>query len=328
MADVSKPAPAVEDIRSFLSDLHQSVIHDIVPLSGGFWSSAYGYRTGNQDLVLRLGTVAEGFEIDHAAMQFNGPDLPVPKVLDIGEAFGHAYAISVRHHGRFLEDLTPQEAGVAGPTIVRLLDALRRLPADTSVPHPQLSVAPNSNLSWRRWLLDALVDDPHHHVSGWRSALASDPKLDKLFRQCERRVGEMVGSCPERRDVVHSDLLHRNVLVADDASSVTAVFSWKCATRGDFLYDTAWCTFWDAWHPGIAAVDVWGRITTSLREGAVEELADAPLRHHCYELQIGASHLGWYAWTGDQDGLQAVAARTELILERGPLAEQAEPHQT
>jgi hypothetical protein len=49
-------------------------------------------------------------------------------------------------------------------------------------------------------------------------------------------------------------------------------------------------------------------------------LADAPQRHHCYELQIGATHLAWNAWAGDEAGLRRVAAHTEMLLERGPLA--------
>jgi hypothetical protein len=54
-----------------------------------------------------------------------------------------------------------------------------------------------------------------------------------------------------------------------------------------------------------------------LRQG---DLEDAQLRHHCYELQIAASHLGWQAWTGDDAELAAVARAAECTLERGPFA--------
>lgn len=94
----------------------------------------------------------------------------------------------------------------------------------------------------------------------------------------------------------------------------------KCSVRGDFLYDVAWCTFWGAWHPGIAAVDVWGRLVADPPDdGDPDALVAAGARHHCYELQIGANHLGWHAWTGDEEQLRAVATRTRDVLERGPL---------
>ena len=30
-----------------------------------------------------------------------------------------------------------------------------------------------------------------------------------------------------------------------------------------------------------------------------DDLRDAEARHACYQLQIGAHHLGWNTWTGD-----------------------------
>jgi aminoglycoside phosphotransferase (APT) family kinase protein len=168
--------------------------------------------------------------------------------------------------------------------------------------------------------MGGFVDDPRRHVSGWRKKLAADANIDALFRSCELRVGELTESCPERDDLVHGDLLHANVLINEDASRVNAVFSWKCSTRGDFLFDTAWCTFWGAFHPGVAAADIFHRI---VREPSIADdpggLDGAAERHHCYELQIGARHLGWNAWVGDQAALEAVAAHTAVILERGPL---------
>jgi hypothetical protein len=72
------------------------------------------------------------------------------------------------------------------------------------------------------------------------------------------------------------------VLVSLDAARVEAVLSWKCSVRGDFLYDAA-------------------------------------ARHHCYELHIGFTHLGWNIWTGNQADLTATARRLAGVLERGPL---------
>lgn len=307
-----------EQVAAFLAGVHGTPVGDLEALDGGFWSSAFGYCVEDRDLVLRLGTVPEGFEMDRAAMAFGRLDLPIPEVLEIGEGLGRSYAISVRHRGRFLETVRPDEADVTGPMIVRTLAALWAVPA-----HPGAAVSwgPGGDRpasTWRGWLTDGLIDDPRRRVSGWRAALARDAHLDRLFGACEQRIGDLVEACPERRDLVHGDLLHGNVLVDEDGSRVTAMFSWKCSVRGDLLFDVAWCTFWGPWHPGIAAADVWTRVTASpsLPHGA---LVDAALRHHCYEFQIGATHLGWNAWTGDEDELRSVAAHIETVLERGPL---------
>ena len=312
-----KPAPTLEEVRAFLAGLHRVTVSRLEALDGGYWSSAFAYRVGDRELVLRLGSVPEGFEMDRAAMAFGGPDLPVPEVLDIGEAMGSAYAISARHHGRFLETVRPDECGAAGPAIVRTLAALRAVPVNPGAPVAWYRQGPPNESTWRAWLTDALVDDPRRRVSGWRKALAADAEIDGLFRACESRVLDLVDACPERRDLVHGDLLNRNVLITEDASRISAVFSWKCSVLGDFLFDVAWCTFWGPWHPGIAAANLWDRVLAS-PSLAGEALADASLRHHCYELQIGATHLGWNAWTGDEHEMRSVAAHTASVLARGP----------
>ena len=122
-----KPDVPIGDIERFLVAWHGRPVDSLAPLPGGFWSAAYGYRVADQDLVLRLGTIPEGFDADRAAMAFDAPDLPVPKIVAIGHAFNVGYAISERHHGRFLEDIQPDESPRAAPMLSGLLRALRTI---------------------------------------------------------------------------------------------------------------------------------------------------------------------------------------------------------
>jgi len=276
--------PDHADVERFLTDLHGERIAEVEPLTGGFWSSAFGYRLGDEELVARFGAQRDGFVADRDAMAYSSPDLPVPEVLDIGDAFDASYAISRRHHGRFLEDMGPEVA----PALSRLLGALRAVPpADGDMP-------------WRENLLERLVVD---QPPGWRERLRAHPDADAAFERAAARLRELIPSLPERRDLVHGDLLHANVLVSEDAARINAVFSWKCSVRGDHLYDTAWCTFWgDVEHAGIA-----GAVDRTLADD------DERLRHHVYELHIGATHLGWHAWTGELEWLEKNVAAVNRL---------------
>ena len=253
-------------------------------------------------------------------MAFDRPGLPVPAVLEIGDAFGGAYAVSVRRFGRFLEDVGAEESAIAGPTIVHLLGAFYGIPTEADASVDWVAADTASARTWRQWLVDGFADTPTRPNHGWRSMLAADDKLDALFRRCRDRVEALLEACPERRDLIHGDLLHGNVLVSEDAARINAVISWKCSVLGDFLFDAAWCDFWGrVAHPGIAAVDVFGRVLAA--PWAVADhaaLVDAAHRRHCYDLHIGATHLGWSAWVGDQAALSSIGAHLSMMLEQGP----------
>ena len=225
----------------------------------------------------------------------------------------------MRHHRRFLEDTPAGQARTLAPTLTRLLVALYQVPSGPDSPVMWHRAGAPAG-SWREFPLDGLADDPAKPVHGWSAALAGDRELAALSAAAAERVRALAEACPERRDLVHGDLLHGNVLVSPDARRVEAVLSWKCAVRGDFLLDAAWCSFWAPFHPGIAAADP---LSGLLRAPAVRAepgaLFDAAVRHHCYEVHIGFTHLGWNVWTGDQAPLAATARRLAEVLERGPL---------
>jgi aminoglycoside phosphotransferase (APT) family kinase protein len=308
-----------DEIVTFLAG-RPGTPEDPEPLSGGSWSSAWAYRAADEELVVRFGPQLSWYEADRMATAFAGPDLPVPEVREVGTTpSGRAYAISVRHHGRFLEDTPVEQAGAIAPTLTRLLVALFRVPAGPDIPVAWHQGAPPV-ASWREFLLAGLVDNPRNLVHGWSAALAADPELAALAAAVTERVRTLVEACPERRDLVQGDLLHGNVLVSPDARRVEAVLSWKCSVRGDFLFDAAWCSFWAPWHPGIAAADpLSGLLQAPDVRADAGALEDAAARHHCYELHIGFTHLGWNVWTGNQAELAATAQRLAEILERGPL---------
>jgi len=306
-----------EEVLAFLAR-QPGAPRDLEALAGGAWSSAWAYRVGGEELVVRFGREVSWYEADRMAMAFASPDLPVPEVREVGRTpSGRAYAISVRHHGRFLEDTPAGQAGALTRTLTRLLVALYRVPAgpDARVAWHRAGTPAGS---WREFLLAGLVDDSGKLVRGWSAALVGDRQLAALSTAVTGRVRALAQACPERRDLVHGDLLHGNVLVSPDAQ-VEAVLSWKCSVRGDFLFDAAWCSFWAPFHPGIAADPLPGLLRAPSVRDEPGALLDAAARHHCYELHIGFTHLGWNIWTGNQAGLAATARRLAEVLERGPL---------
>jgi aminoglycoside phosphotransferase (APT) family kinase protein len=307
------------DARRFLIDRYGS-IEDLQLLTGGFWSTAFSFVHEDADLVIRFGDNLEWFEADQAAVAFASPGLPVPTVLEVGEALGGAFAVSERRYGVKLEEVRPEQHEVAGPTLASLLGALFEVPKRPDLPIVWHDPTAGVDFAWAGWLHDRLAHDPNPAIGNRSAALVGHVDAAKIFKACEARVSELLSACPERRDLVHGDLLHANVLVEEDASRATGVFSWKCSVRGDFLYDVAWCSFWSPWYPGIAAIDPWRQAQREPTLGGDPDAwGDASVRHHCYELHIGATHLGWNVWIDDMAELDRVVHRLDEVYERGPL---------
>lgn len=289
MSEFAKPVVTLDDARAFLDAHHGLPVERLEAFGTGFWSAAFGYEVDGERLVARFGRNREWYEVDQAAHGYDCADLPVPRVREIGDVGeGVVFAISERSDGVFLEDVDASRADELRPLVTGLLAALKTAPL-IEEPH----------YTWRSWLEAGL--DPNGRNAPWRKLVAKDPVAGPLADRADARVAELLDHVPEKQELFHGDLVHKNVLVAEDLSSITAVFSWKCSGRGDALFDLAWLTFWEPWYPGIAAL------------GLRPSDEDAAL-HHVYELHIGATHLNWYGQVDDKVNLYKVAAELERRL--------------
>ena len=297
----------LDEVRSWLEHHHGGAIDDLVALRGGYWSSAYAYESDGAELVLRLGADDAGYRIDAAAHGFAAADVPVPEVLHIGPALGRHAAISRRLHGTFIEEHSAGDADWVGPALADLLAGFRRVPGRDRTEW----YVPDGVIGWADWLLPQLERPADLEVT-WSEAATRQPELDSVFDAAVTEVRRTLPTFPERRDLIHGDLFHQNVLLADGA--VSGVFSWKLSAFGDFMFDVAFCSLWRPWFPVIDGADIWERTLAAddLRE---EDLADAELRHRTYQLHIAAAHVLWFVRSEDDDNLSKLLAVTAELLD-------------
>ena len=318
-----RPTVDVSAAADFLRERFGPTVSDVVAAPRqGMWSRAFFFRDDERELVIRFADTAWNFEKDHAFAAYGSDDLPIPLVLEIGDAGDEVrYAVSTRAHGSFLEDLDRDAMARAVPSVFGALDAMRAVDLSDRVGFG--SPLPNFDgelPTWREFLLAVNDDDPTlaaNPVRGWRAVLDGRPDAARTFDDAYSALASSVDACPEIRHLVHNDLLHGNVLVAHDR--ITAVFDWQCAIYGDFLYDVALFTFWAPWVPALDTAVV----RTSIRRHYDEiglVVPDLEARLRCYEVHIGLCHVGYHAWMRDWDELEAVARRTREVLAAEPLS--------
>lgn len=301
----------VARVEAFLATRFGGDVSDIAPLGTGVWSQAFAFRRAGRDYVLRVGAYQEDFAKDRLAARYACPALPIPRVVELGAAFGGYYAIAERVFGGYLDEIDETQMRALLPALFAAFDAARRTDlagttgygvwgADGTAPYP----------SWRAALLAVATERPAARTRGWRTRLAASSVGIGPFEEAYAQLQALADRVPEERHLIHSDLLHYNVLV--EADRITGVLDWGCAMYGDFLYDLAWFCFWQPWYPA------WQRI--DFREEAMRHYAamglavpDFEARLRCCQIHIGLAGQAYMAYAGNWTDLQDTARRTLAV---------------
>jgi hygromycin-B 4-O-kinase len=302
---------SLKQAETFLASHLGAAPSEVSLVGEGAWSQCFGFRRGEDELVVRFGRYVDDFDKDQRAYRYASPQLPIPQVLEIGQAFERYYAISTRVHGAPLESLDETQWRAVIPAVVSVLEAMRT--ADLSSSSGFGGWRMDGNASHDRWssrLLAVREDTPDQRTHGWRERLAACPQgietFEWGFEVLKTLVDDTVPRC-----LLHSDLINRNVLVRDN--QITGVFDWGCSAYGDHLYDLAWFEFWAPWYPRLDM--------HSLRSALERRWAQIGYRPEnkesrlaaCY-LHIGLDHLAYNAYLQDWPTLSATADRMRTLV--------------
>ena len=294
-------------VETFLTQCYGAGISAVAPIGAGEWSQAFSFDRQGRGYVVRFGAHGDDFERDRFAARFSSPVLPVPQVVDFGEAFGGYYAVSERMPGRYIDGIDEAQMRVLLPALFAALDAMRLADLSSTTGFGGLDGAGNAFCaSWQEVLLGVADDSPEDRTGGWRARLAASPVGSEPFDQAYGRLQALSADLPDARHLIHNDLLHFNVLV--DGNRISGVLDWGCAMAGDFLYDLAWFCFWQPWYPAWRSID----FAAEARRHYVAIGLHVPgfdQRLLCCQLHIGLAGMVYQAFAGHQNDLVETAQR-------------------
>jgi len=299
-----------EAVHAFLSD-HVGEIERLEAVGHGEWSRAFYFTCRQRELVVRFSAIDDDFLKDQRVQRKNR-NLPIPRLLEIGEAFNGFFAISERAHGTFLEERDAAAMQRLLPSLLDTLDGIRHITVDDSrgsgLWRGSDGHAPYA--TWRESLLSIATRPPSPRLPGWREALARSPSAQRAFDAGYAAMQPLVDACPNERFLLHSDLLYFNVLVERDV--VSAVFDWGSSMYGDFLWDLAWITFWQPWYAAWSEVDV--RQAGRAHYASIGlDVPNFDARLRCYELAIGLDGVAYQAVAGKPGELDWTAAHLQRL---------------
>jgi hygromycin-B 4-O-kinase len=302
------PDKDVVRAKEFLVTRFGSDGGDVAQLGAGVWSKAFAFRRAGRDYVIRFGAHREDFGKDRLAARYACPALPIPRVVELGEAFGGFYAISERVFGTYIDDVDETQMRALLPSLFAALDSARLADLSGTSGYGGWDADGNAPYAtWRAALLDVANDRPADRTHGWRERMMASPVGVGPFQEAYGHLLALADRVPEERHLIHSDLLHYNVLVEGDR--VTGVLDWGCGMYGDLLYDLAWFCFWKPWYPAWQRIDFQAE---AMRHYASIGL-DVPHfedRLCCCQIHIGLASQAYMAYAGNWTDLQDSAQHT------------------
>ncbi len=278
-----------------------------VEIGRGAWAAAYGFMLDGEACVARFAAQSDDFAKDQLAAAYAAPGLPIPRILEIGEAPGGFYAISERAYGSYLDALDAAGMRAVLASLFAALDGMRLADVSRTSGYGMWDASGNApHATWQQALLALPGDAPSSRIHGWRDRMAAYPAARAAFDEGSDRLRGMVAVCPPGRHLIHSDPLNRNILVAD--GRITALLDWGCGMYGDFLYDVAHLTFSTCWFPAWRGIDF-----AAEAERHYDAIGlDVPAmreRLRCYEIHIGLDALAYNAFCQRPDQLDLIAQR-------------------
>ncbi|MEX2245614.1 MAG: aminoglycoside phosphotransferase family protein [Dehalococcoidia bacterium] len=306
-----RASPAPPDLAAataFLATRYDGDAPGVAEIGRGEWARAYGFTHQGAAFVVRFGHEREDFEKDRIAAGYASPRLPIPRLIEIGEAFDGYYAISERAFGTHLDKLDEPSLRAALPSLLIAYDAMRE--ADVAHTRGYGMWGATGNAPYATWpeALLSIVDAPENpRIAGWREQLDGSPEGRAAFDEAAVCLRNLAPSLPAERHLVHSDPLNGNILVRD--GRVSAILDWGCGMYGDFVYDLAHLSFWMEWFPAQHAIDIAGEA-----EGHYEAIGlrvpNFRERIRACEIHIGLDAMAYNAFRRRQDELPALARRT------------------
>jgi len=303
-------------VETFLRARFGGPVRGIERFGAGDWSQAYGFERDGEGYVARFSALEEDFAKDRIAARYRSPGLPIPPLIEIGEAFGGFYALSERAYGRYLEETSAARMRALLPSLFGALDAARHVDLSALSGYGLWDAGSTAaHATWQEALLDVANDRPTARIHGWKERLAAAPIGPGPFEEGYGHLQALVAACPEDRHLIHSDLLHANVLV--EGARITAVLDWGSSLYGDFLYDIAWFCFFAPWFPAWQEIN-FAREAARHYEAIGLAVPNFEQRLRCYQVHIGLDAQAYNAFRGSWAELALCARRTLAVATPRP----------
>lgn len=299
-------------IKKFLAEKYKTEISGLEPIGQGEWSKAYYFAVNNQSKVIRISRLDEDFKRDKFAWELASGQIPIPEIEEIGKIEDDFYAISSRIDGIMIDNLDSHSTRSILPELLRLLISLQQVETSQTKGFGGWDVAGNGvRGSWNDFVTSIAADTAFSRLKGWKEKLTGNKRALEIFNQGYKELKVLSKYCPEKREVIHNDLLHFNVLAKDN--KITGVIDWGCALYGDHLYDLAMFTLWQFYYPAMKGIDLVNEAKQYFKDYKID-LTNFEERLRCYQIHLALDGMAYNAYKENWKDMELTSSRLLEVI--------------
>ncbi len=301
-------------VDSFLENLFNSKVDNLMTLGGGEFSQAFSFVFEKNKYVIKIRKTRKSFEkekIAHEILTMKKTSIPIPKIHDIGlfqenQQKKLYYCISDRVPGKILTEYRFSELKQIDPFLIRMLINIHKVDISDSINYGQWKRYDKTYFqSWREYILDFVKNQKKY----WNKMFSTGLFDKDLYKKITKEIENLIVYCSEKRYLIHGDYGFDNVL-ATPKGEITGIIDWELSMFGDFVYDIAWLDFWSFIQDGIHS-KLYRRIYGKLYN---EEINNYTERLNCYKLYIGLASLAFFSESLQQAKYTEVKERVEKLI--------------
>ncbi len=235
----------------------------------------------------------------------------IPRVLLVEPAQESYLCLSEAVRGRAIELIRDQSRSL----VERLLECIAEYHGYDPAPLVRIGNwshdTHDSHSSWSDYLLAIADEAGDRRTGGWRANLNKLPTAALAFDRGMEILSLFAEKWPNRRALIHADLLHGNVLF-DYRTGSLGIIDWGSSVYGDPTYELASISYW-AYELYLGGNVDFGR---RLREAVevVQRAGSVTMRNFVsYTLHVGLQQLRFNASRGRTNAMRHHARRVSRL---------------
>ncbi|WP_239629788.1 aminoglycoside phosphotransferase family protein [Paenibacillus sp. H1-7] len=232
------PIP-LEYIQTVISHHLDGTITALEPVEGGNFSSAFSFRIGERDYIIRFNSSEEAYEHEvYLSSLLHPQGVPYLQVFGKGRKDGFTYCITQRAAGKIVANLKPEQKSALLPDLIRVIATMNQVDLRGASGYGFLGKDNNGQFaSWEAFVRSFFSEEQTGTFwEGWYRYFHTTCLEKDVFDECYARLLEHCRYNAPHRHFVHHDCHAWNIL--SDGQSITGIIDGNCI-YGDFLIDIA-----------------------------------------------------------------------------------------